>query len=64
MTSAMRSTLLFMLDQWIRRALGEERVKSRALGSIIGASIFCAANSRSTLFSLKSKGCVDLYNMN
>jgi hypothetical protein len=40
MTSAMRSTLLFMLDQWIHRALRGERVKSRALGSIIGCLNF------------------------
>jgi hypothetical protein len=40
MTSAMRSTLLFLLDQWIRRALRGEREKSRALGSIIGCLNF------------------------
>jgi hypothetical protein len=40
MTSAMCSTLLFMLDQWIRRALMGERVESRALGSVIGCLNF------------------------
>jgi hypothetical protein len=40
MTSAMRSTLLFTLDQWIRKALKGERVRSRALGSIIGCLNF------------------------
>jgi hypothetical protein len=40
MTSAMRSTLLFTLDQWIRKAQNGERVKSRALGSIIGCLNF------------------------
>jgi hypothetical protein len=42
MTSAMRSTLLFTLDQWIRRALKEECVKSRAPGSLIGCLNFFA----------------------
>jgi hypothetical protein len=35
MTSAMRSTLLFTLNQQVRRALKGELVKSRALGSIM-----------------------------
>jgi hypothetical protein len=40
MTSVMHSTLLFMLDQWIRKALKRKRVKSRALGWIIGCLNF------------------------
>ena len=40
MTSAMRSTLLLTLDQWIRKAQTGERVTSRALGSVIGCLNF------------------------
>jgi hypothetical protein len=40
MTSAMRSTLLFTLNQWDCRALRGERVNSRAFGSIIGCLNF------------------------
>jgi hypothetical protein len=37
MTSHMRTTLLFMLDQWRHKVEKQERVSSRALNLLIGS---------------------------
>jgi hypothetical protein len=40
MTSAMRATLLFVLDQWAPGVVKQEQVSCRALGSLIGSLNF------------------------
>jgi hypothetical protein len=69
MTSAMRATLLFVLDQWVPRVEKQDRVSCRALGSLIGSLNFLRGQLPKASLYLRTlhfvlARAVDLYGWN